>query len=188
MHSPRAAHFSQLSFSSVQLPRVWCTLSNDATRIHFVADHFSPFMTGHPAWRLTESVVPSGLRLKKRRASPLRGFTGEEIAYPLRSIPKLGIPKTTLVRKSIPAMPFWAHSDKVASLASSNTFQKSTENCLKYETSNKLRMCIRDACTQEKMWTIFLSATTTKLKEKLPRPRGKLFPLLLLHQLSTKEQ
>jgi hypothetical protein len=53
-------------------------------------------------------------------------------------------------------------------------------------------MCTRDGCTQgkqsEPFSIIFLNAATTKLKEKLPRPMGKLFPLLLLHQLSTKEQ
>lgn len=75
VHSPRAAHLSQLSFSSVQFPPSAKILSKEFTCIHFVADHFSPSITGHPAWRLLGSGTALGRRLKKRRASPLRGFT-----------------------------------------------------------------------------------------------------------------
>lgn len=82
MHSPRAAHLSQLSCWSVQSPPAPTVLSNESTWIHFVADHFSPSITGHPAWRLRVSGIAFGWRLKNRSASPLRGFTvncpGEE--------------------------------------------------------------------------------------------------------------
>ncbi|GER30170.1 dickkopf-related protein 1 [Striga asiatica] len=50
-------------------------LSKESTCIHFVADHFSPSSTGHPAWRLPGSGTALGRRLKNRSASPLRGFT-----------------------------------------------------------------------------------------------------------------
>jgi hypothetical protein len=143
MHSPRAAHFAQLSFSSVQLPRVWCTLSNEATRIHFVADHFSPFMTGHPAWRLIESVVPSGLRLKKRRASPLRGFTGEEVAYPLRSMPKMGIQKPVVVRKLYLQCLSENILTRLHLYHRQTPVEKSTENCLIWD------LKINCECAQE---------------------------------------
>lgn len=75
MHSPSAAHLSQLALLSVQSPPSSTILSNESTWIHFVADHFSPSMTGQPLWRLTGSGIAFVWRLKKRRASPLRGFT-----------------------------------------------------------------------------------------------------------------
>lgn len=37
------------------------------TWIHFVADHFSPFVVGQLPWRLVGSVVPSGCRLKQKQ-------------------------------------------------------------------------------------------------------------------------
>ncbi|CAL1397049.1 unnamed protein product [Linum trigynum] len=75
VHSPRAAHLSQLSFWSVQFPPTSTFLSNESTWIHFVADHFSPSITGQPAWRLLVSGMAVGSRLKNNSASPLRGFT-----------------------------------------------------------------------------------------------------------------
>lgn len=75
VHSPSAAHLSQLACWSAQSPPAPTVLSNESTWIHFVADHFSPSITGHPAWRLSVSGVAFGWRLKNRSASPLRGFT-----------------------------------------------------------------------------------------------------------------
>jgi hypothetical protein len=59
----------------VQFPPASTFLSNESTWIHFVADHFSPSITGHPAWRLLMSGTAVGCRLKKKSAPPLRGFT-----------------------------------------------------------------------------------------------------------------
>jgi hypothetical protein len=60
-------------------------------------------MTAQPPWRLTGSVVPSGLRLKKRRASPFRGFTEEGVSGQLRNMSDVaykgenkGVPRDTL--------------------------------------------------------------------------------------------
>lgn len=85
VHSPSAAHLSQLSFSSVQFPWLVIILSKEATWIHFVADHFSPSITGHPAWRLPWSVVASGWRLKNRRAFPRFGLTKKNVNQMQRS-------------------------------------------------------------------------------------------------------
>lgn len=82
MHSPREAHLWQLSCWSEQSPPAPTVLSNESTWIHFVADHFSPSITGHPAWRLSVSGVAVVWRLKNRSASPLRGFT---MQYRVRS-------------------------------------------------------------------------------------------------------
>lgn len=42
---------------------------------HFVADHFSPVMTGQPPWSDLESKVPSVLRLQNATADPFLGRT-----------------------------------------------------------------------------------------------------------------
>lgn len=42
--------------------------------------------------------------------------------------------------------------------------------------------------TSEPLSTISLNTNVTENIQNLPQPRGKPFPLLLVHQLSTKEQ
>lgn len=79
-HSPAAAHSGQCSSSS-EHPTFKLFLtgrSKDLTWIHFVADHFSPSMTGQLPCRLFGSVVALTWRLKKSRASPLLGFTARK--------------------------------------------------------------------------------------------------------------
>ena len=44
---------------------------------HFVADHFSPVMTGHEPCRLAGSNVPSGRMLQNSTASPFFGLTAK---------------------------------------------------------------------------------------------------------------
>jgi hypothetical protein len=50
-------------------------VANGLTRIHLVADHLSPLMTGQPACSDEGSVLPSDLRLQNNSASPRRGLT-----------------------------------------------------------------------------------------------------------------
>jgi hypothetical protein len=76
-HSPIAAHLGQSSLSSEHGASVLTSggLSNDLTWIHFVADHFSPSITGQLPWRLPVSAVALTWRLKNSSASPFFGFT-----------------------------------------------------------------------------------------------------------------
>lgn len=76
-HSPVAAQPGHLSSSSWH-SSVFCS-PNGRTWIHFVADHFSPSMTGQLPCRLFLSVVALGWRLKNSKASPFTGFTANII-------------------------------------------------------------------------------------------------------------
>ena len=76
-HSPAAAHLGHISSSSWQPPVLAFGKPEDQDRtwIHFVADHFSPSMTGQLPCRLFVSVVALGWRLKNSNASPFTGLT-----------------------------------------------------------------------------------------------------------------
>ena len=77
-HSPLFAQSPQLGLSSWQMAGSRYGGSKEPTWIHLVADHFSPSTTGQPVCREAVSKEASGFMLKKRRASPLRGFTAFE--------------------------------------------------------------------------------------------------------------
>lgn len=89
-HSPVAAHWEQLSSSSVHSSpsdddddddndNEYFRTSKAFTRIHLVADHFSPSTTGQLPWRLLLSVAELRWRLKRSSAFPLM----DSIAYSL---------------------------------------------------------------------------------------------------------
>lgn len=78
-------------------------------RIHFVALHLVPLMTGQPPWREAGSTVPSGLTLQNSTASPLRGFTARPCIEHSEPVWSLGLgalgktvspPSSTSLRRS----------------------------------------------------------------------------------------
>ena len=83
-HSPARAHAAHLSSSSSHTPDLkgdLCPTAKAPTCIHFVADHFTPLSTGHPACVDFTSSFPAVSMDQKSSASPRRAFT----ATPLRA-------------------------------------------------------------------------------------------------------
>mmetsp|Transcript_3782 Transcript_3782/g.16038 ORF Transcript_3782/g.16038 Transcript_3782/m.16038 type:complete len:234 (+) Transcript_3782:194-895(+) len=97
-HSPALAHAPHFSSSSSHTPGGngdLCPTANAPTCIHFVADHLTPFETGHPACVDFTSSFPPTSRDQNKSASPRRGFT---------------------------ATPRWAHSENASSSACGFSF------------------------------------------------------------------